>query len=75
MESLIAGIIFTVCGLIGVAGGLLEWELVMNPAHNYKLVNALGPKGKRIFYVVVGLFVFGVGIAFLVGALQFLSVR
>ena len=71
MESTIAGIAFAFFGLVGIAGSIGNWELFTNPAHNYRFINALGPKGVRVFYGVLGVFLFGVGIAFLLGILRF----
>ena len=71
MESTIAGIIFVVIGVIGLAAGLLNWQWLLEPAHNYTFINALGPFGKRVFYCVLGLFLWGVSIAFLTGVLRF----
>ncbi len=69
--SLVTGIIFTVIGLVGVAAGLTNWQPLMEPARNYSFINMLGPTGKRVFYVAIGLFLFGTGIAFMVGIIQF----
>ncbi|MBI5305864.1 MAG: hypothetical protein HY868_27295 [Chloroflexi bacterium] len=73
MQSLVTGIIFTVIGIVGVAGGVLGWQILLNPAHNYSFIRSLGPTGIRAFYIVIGLFIFGVGIALLLGVLQFTS--
>ena len=71
MESTIAGIAFTFFGLVGIAGSVWNWELFTNPAINYRFISALGPRGMRIFYGVLGLFLFGVGLAFLLGFIRF----
>ena len=75
MESTIAGIVFSFFGVIGVAGGLLNWQVLMEPSHNYSFIRALGPNGMRVFYIVLGLFLFAVGIAFLIGLIRFGSNR
>jgi hypothetical protein len=71
MMSTIAGIIFVVFGVIGFAAGLLNWQILLMPARNYTFINALGPVGKRIFYCATGIFLWAVGVAFIVGILQF----
>ena len=70
MESTIAGVVFSFFGLVGVAGGLWNWQVLMEPSHNYSFIRALGPKGMRVFYVVLGFFLFGVGTAFLLGVIR-----
>ena len=47
----------------------------MEPSHNYSFIRALGPNGMRVFYIVLGLFLFAVGIAFLIGLIRFGSNR
>jgi hypothetical protein len=71
MASTIAVIAFSFFGLIGIAGSILNWQVPMEPSHNYRFVNGLGPRGVRIFYGVLGAFLFCVGMAFLVGAIRF----
>lgn len=71
MESIIAGVIFVALGIVAFATGLLNWQALLDPARNYSFINALGPNGKRVFYIVLGLFLWGVGIAFLTGVLRF----
>ena len=71
MALTIAGIAFSFFDLIGIAGSILNWQVLMEPSHNYRFVNALGPRGVRIFYSVLGAFLFCVGMAFLVGMIRF----
>lgn len=71
MQSTIAGIIFTFFGVIAVAAGILNWQTLLDPKRNYTFINAMGPTGKRVFYIILGLFLWGVGMAFLLGALRF----
>ncbi len=71
MESTIAGIIFVFFGVLGFAAGLLNWQAVLEPSRNYSFIRALGPLGMRVFYVILGIFVWGVGVAFLSGVLRF----
>ena len=71
MESTIAGVIFVVLGIVAFAAGLLNWQTLLAPARNYTFINALGPFGKRVFYGVLGIFLWAVGIAFITGTLRF----
>ncbi len=75
MESTIEGIAFTFFGLVGIAGSIMNWQVLSNPSHNYGFINALGPRGVRIFYGVLGTFLFCVGMAFLVGVIRFGAAR
>lgn len=71
MESTLAGIVFVTLGVVAFAAGLLNWRALLDPARNYSFINAMGPTGKRIFYCVLGIFLWGVGIAFITGVLRF----
>jgi len=71
MESTIAGVIFVVLGIVAFAAGLLNWQTLLAPARNYTFINALGPFGKRVFYCGLGIFMWGVGMAFITGVLRF----
>lgn len=75
MQSTIVGIIFTFFGVIAVAAGLLNWQMLLEPKRNYTFINAMGPVGKRVFYILLGIFLWGVGVAFLMGVLRFGSDR
>ena len=71
MVSTIAGIVFVIFGVFAIAVGLLNWQSILDPARNYTFINMLGPTGKRVFYVILGIFLWAVGIAFITGAIQF----
>lgn len=71
MASTISGIIFVFFGVLAFATGLLNWQALLEPARNYSFINALGPFGKRVFYCVLGIFIWGVGMAFLLGWIRF----
>ncbi len=71
MVSTISGIIFVFFGVLAFATGLLNWQALLEPARNYKFIIALGPTGKRVFYCVLGIFLWAVGIAFIIGWLRF----
>ena len=71
MQSTFVGIIFVFFGVIAFATGLLNWQILLDPARNYTFINALGPTGKRVFFIILGLFLWGVGVAFLSGAIRF----
>lgn len=71
MASTISGIIFVFFGIIAFATGLLNWQALLEPARNYTFINALGPTGKRVFYCILGLFLWAVGMAFIVGWIRF----
>ncbi|MBI5031118.1 MAG: immunity 17 family protein [Chloroflexi bacterium] len=71
MVSTIAGIIFVIFGVFAFAVGLLNWQTILEPSRNYTFINLLGPKGKRIFYCVLGVFLWAVGLAFITGAIRF----
>jgi hypothetical protein len=71
MQSIIAGTIFVIFGVIAFATGLLNWQALLEPSRNYTFINALGPFGKRVFYCVLGLFLWSVGMAFILGIIRF----
>jgi hypothetical protein len=75
MQSTFVGIIFSFFGVIAVAAGILNWQMLLDPKRNYTFINAMGPTGKRVFYILLGFFIWGVGIAFLTGVLRFGSDR
>lgn len=70
MASTIIGVIFVFFGVLAFATGLLNWQALLEPSRNYTFINNLGPIGKRIFYCVLGIFLWGVGISFIVGLIQ-----
>lgn len=71
MVSTIAGIVFVIFGVFAFAVGLLNWQAILEPSRNYTFINMLGPTGKRIFYGVLGIFLWAVGIAFIIGVIRF----
>ena len=71
MQSTIVGVIFVFFGVLAFATGLLNWQAILEPKRNYTFINALGPTGKRVFYIILGIFLWGVGVAFLLGTLRF----
>lgn len=69
--SIIAGSIFVFFGIIAFATGLLNWQVLLEPARNYTIINAMGPTGKRVFYCILGIFLWAVGMAFILGWIRF----
>ncbi len=70
MASTILGVIFVFFGVLAFATGLLNWQTILEPSRNYTFINNLGPQGKRVFYCILGIFLWGVGIAFIVGFIR-----
>jgi len=70
MTSIIAGSIFVFFGVLAFTTGLLNWQALLQPARNYTFINNLGPTGKRVFYCIMGIFLWGVGMAFIVGIIS-----
>lgn len=69
--STIAGALFVFFGVIAFATGLLNWQTLLEPARNYTFINALGPTGKRVFFCILGIFLWAVGMAFILGMIRF----
>ena len=59
----LAGVIVIVVGFLSFAGGLFNWKWYMNTTSARGVVNTLGPKGARVFYIVLGVAVIGFGLS------------
>jgi len=64
-NTIFAGLVLILAGLLSLFGGALNWHIVTNPD---KLFNRLlGDTGIRVIYVLVGIVLIIVGIGRLVG--------
>lgn len=64
------GFLFMAIGLFTAAGGIFDWDWYMNHRKSRFLISIIGRMGTRIFNTVVGLVVFGLGLAALMGAVE-----
>jgi hypothetical protein len=65
MDQMTGGLVMIAVGLLCVVGALLNWGVVVGPG---KLIpRLLGPAGARIFMIVIGLVLVGLGLALSLG--------
>lgn len=65
----ITSIILIVLGLFLVAAGVLDWEWYMNFGNQRRMVDLMGRNGARLFTIVIGVILAGLGIAEMLGML------
>ena len=63
----ILGLTFLAAGAVILAGVLLNWKWFMNSRKVQQMSRLMGPKMVKIFYVIVGLFLLMLGVAFTFG--------
>lgn len=68
MYNVIVCILFILVGLLSVAASHFNWDWYFNNYRARFLVKTIGRKGARIFYMVLGLFLVGLGTALLFGS-------
>ena len=68
MYNTIVCILFILVGLLSVAASYFNWDWYFNNYRARFLVKTIGRKGARIFYMVLGLFLVGLGVALLMGS-------
>ena len=68
MYNVIACILFILVGLLSVAASYFNWDWYFNNYRARFFVKTIGRKGARIFYMVLGLFLVGLGTALLMGS-------
>ena len=61
-------ILFILVGLLSVAASYCNWDWYFNNYRARFLVKIVGRKGARIFYMILGFFLVGLGIALLIGS-------
>lgn len=65
METTASGMVIIVVGLLSILGALLNWRIVVGSG---KLIpRLLGPSGAKIFMILIGLALIGLGTAILLG--------
>lgn len=62
MEAALPGILLVLAGLFSVAGGVFNWNWFMNSRRARFFVAIMSRTGARIFYVVLGLIIAGLGV-------------
>ena len=72
MEAFVPYLII-VAGLFSVAGGIFGWTWFLNSRRARLWVKLFGMGGARVFYVVLGLLIAGLGVALATGALPMRS--
>lgn len=60
-EPWILGVALIGAGTFSILGAALEWSFFMNHKKAQLIAKVFGRQGTRIFYVVLGLFVAGIG--------------
>ncbi|MEM6446910.1 MAG: immunity 17 family protein [Cyanobacteria bacterium J06642_2] len=63
MESVLPSIFCILAGLFTIAGGVFNWNWFMNSRRARLFVRILSRTGARIFYVLLGLVLVGIGIS------------
>lgn len=66
VKEIVMAVVVMLIGLFPICGAIFNWEWFFS---NYKargIVNIFGRTGARIFYVIIGLLLMGIGIAALV---------
>ena len=69
-ESLIYSILFMAIGLFAIIGSVTNWDYFLNHRKAQLFIKLLGRQGTRIFYVILGLGLFSVGILSLLGIIS-----
>ena len=65
MEQTTPGMILIGVGILSIVGALLNWRIVVGPG---KLIPRLiGPSGAKIFMILIGLVLIGIGMGILLG--------
>jgi hypothetical protein len=59
--------VILLAGLVTALGGYKEWDWFMNHRKARFFVNIFGRNGARLFYIILGLAISGVGIAGITG--------
>jgi hypothetical protein len=57
-------------GAFAALGGIKNWDWFMNNRRARLFVTILGRDGARVFYVLLGLFIAGIGFAGLAGVVE-----
>jgi hypothetical protein len=65
MERMTTGVVVIGIGLLSIVGALLNWRIAVGPG---KLIpRLLGPAGAKIFMILIGLALIGLGIFITIG--------
>ena len=56
-------------GVFSVAGGAMDWDWFMNSRRAALFVKLLGRNGARVFYIILGVSIAGIGAAIATGAI------
>lgn len=61
-RSVVISLVFILIGVFSVFGGALDWDFFMENRRARLFVMILGRLGARIFYVLLGIVIFLIGI-------------
>jgi len=67
--DLLISLFFIVAGVFTTSGGILNWNWFMLSRRARLIVRIFGRGGARVFYVVLGVAILGLGLVALVAAL------
>lgn len=67
MDNQIISILIILAGLFSTAASYFNWDWYFNSRRARFFVQVFGRKGARIFYMVLGLFLVGMGVAVFMG--------
>ena len=59
--------LFAILGLLVVCGAIFNWSWITEDPRAHFISSLLGRTGMRIFYVLLGLFITGLGVLLAVG--------
>lgn len=62
MESMLLMIVCIGSGIFCILGAALEWDFFYNNYKAKRMVNMFGKQGAKIFYIILGAVVIGMGI-------------
>ena len=64
--SLFTALFIVAAGLFAIAGGVFDWDWFMDNRRAWIFVRVFGRQGARVFYVLLGLAILGIGAVALV---------
>jgi hypothetical protein len=70
MDPTLLGVVLALAGAFCVAGGVFDWDSFMSGRGARSVVGIIGRPGARVFYVLFGAAIGGVGLAIALGLLQ-----
>ncbi|MGE3803476.1 MAG: immunity 17 family protein [Gemmataceae bacterium] len=70
MSESVLGVLFCAIGLFSIVSALGDWDWFMNHWRARLFVQLFGRNGARVFYVILGVAIFGLGILFSTGIIR-----